>query len=144
MPLVDWSAKLVEPVELVPLTLPVTTAAPTRVAPSISSTAMCTGLRPATTSTAAAHTMITSIVPRSCWSVHDRHHHGGERDGNREPPRVEIAAMLMAIARERDDDDDLRDLRRLELHRSDLEPRLRALVVAPEHEHACKQRQDAR
>ena len=66
LPAVDWSVKPVSRSIWYACTLPVTTAAPTSVAPSSNSTTMCTGLRPATTSTAAAHTMITSIVPRSC------------------------------------------------------------------------------
>ncbi len=45
-----------------------------------------------------------------------------------EAPRVEITAMLVAVARDRDDDRDLGDLRRLELQRTEMEPGLRALV----------------
>ncbi len=58
-----------------------------------------------------------------------------------EAPGVEIAAMLMAVAGDRDDQHDLGDLRRLELERPDLEPGLRALVVAAEHDDARQQRE---
>ena len=78
---------------------------------------------PATSTTAATHTHITSIVPRSFCSITSAIGTAGERERDREPPGVEIAPMLMAVARERDDQHDLRDLRRLELQRPELEPR---------------------
>ena len=112
-------------------TFPVTTAAPTRVTPISTSTPMCTGLSPATTSTANEHTRITSVVPRSCCRNTSAIAKPAIAMRDREPARVEIVAMLMAVAGDRDDHDDLRDLRRLELQRPDLEPRLRALVRWP-------------
>ena len=48
-------------------------------------------------------------------------------DRDREAPRVEITAMLVAVTGDRDDHRDLGDLRRLELQRADVEPGLRAL-----------------
>ena len=122
-------------------TLPVTTAAPTSVTPISSSTPMCTGRKPATTSTENEHTRITSVVPRSCCRNTSAIIKPGERDAHRQPTGVEVVAMVMAIARDRDDHHDLRDLRRLELQRSDLEPRLRALVARADHEHADQQRE---
>ena len=90
---------------------------------------MCTGRSPATTSTENEHTRITSVVPRSCWRNTSAITKPGERDPDRQAPGVEVVAMLMAVARDRDDHDELGDLRRLELQRPDLEPRLRALVA---------------
>ena len=89
---------------------------------------MCTGRSPATTSTAHEHTPITSVVPRSFCRSTSAIGNAGDHDRDREPPRVEIAAMLVAVAGDRDDHRDLGDLRRLELQRPDLEPRLRALA----------------
>ena len=122
-------------------TLPVTTAAPTSVTPMSTSTPMCTGLSPATTSTAKEQTRITNVVPRSCCRNTSAIAKAGDREPDREPARVEIVAMLMAVARDRDDHRDLRDLRRLELQRPDLEPRLRALVALARHEHADQERE---
>ena len=142
IPVVDWSAKFVSRSSWYASTLPVTTAAPTSVAPSISSTAMWTGFRPATTSTAADahhdHEHRAEVV----LGVHDRHHRAREPERDREPPRVEIAPVLVAVARDRDDQRDLGDLGRLELERPDLEPRLGTLVVAADDEHGEEQRQD--
>ena len=109
-------------------TLPVTTAAPMSVTPISTSTPMCTGRSPATTSTENEHTRITSVVPRSCCRNTSAIASPASAIADREPPGIEIVAVLMAVAGDRDDHDELRDLRRLELQRPDLEPRLRALV----------------
>ena len=75
---------------------------------------------------------------------HRQHHHGpevgleqhqadryrGQRDDHGEAPGVEFAAVLVAVAGERHDDPELRQLRRLEREPArELEPRLMALDV---------------
>ena len=75
--------------------------------------------------------------------LHEDEADGQRRDQHRdgEPPGVEIAAVLVAVTRDRDDHRDLRDLARLELQRSDVEPRLRALAGRADHQHTDEQRE---
>ena len=47
--------------------------------------------------------------------MHQAERHHREREDHGEPPRVDVAAVLVAVAGERDDEAELRDLRRLEL-----------------------------
>ena len=79
---------------------------------------MCTGRRPATTSTENEHTRITSVVPRSCCRNTSAITNPASAIADREAPGVEIVAMVMAVAGDRDHHHDLGDLRRLELQRA--------------------------
>ena len=73
---------------------------------------------------------------------HDqRHRHGCDAERDREPPRVEIAAVLMAIGGEHDHQDDLGGLRRLELQRPELEPGRRTVAAGADEAHGQQERQ---
>ena len=72
---------------------------------------------------------------------HEPDRHGREREDRGEAPRVELAAVLVAVAGERHDDPELRQLRRLQREPArQLEPRLVALDVRAERrEHRDEQ-----
>ena len=140
---VDWSAKLVSRSSWYAWTLPVTTAAPTSDAAEQEQHDDVHGLEAGNDEHRRRADHDHEHRAEVVLGVDERHDESREPDRHGDPPGVEIAPVLMAVARDRDHDHDLGDLRRLELERPDLEPRLRAAVVAAEYHHTREQRQHA-
>ena len=120
---------------------PSPTTAYTPVTASSPSTTRCFPLTPATASIVTTITARTITVPRSGCSSTSPIGHAHQPDDHGEAPRVDLAAVVVAVAGEDHDQAELRQLRRLQREPArQLEPGLVALDVrADRREHREQQ-----